>query len=91
MVDAAKFYYPYLPVSLILKDKYESLKKLKNIKIPILVMHGKKDRIVPFKMGKIIFERANEPKYSYFPEDDDHMMEYNENLLKILNKFFKSI
>ena len=54
-------------------------------------MHGKKDRIVPFKMGKIIFERANEPKYSYFPEDDDHMMEYNENLLKILNKFFKSI
>tara|TARA_Y100001970_G_scaffold80528_1_gene102272 strand:- start:1684 stop:2496 length:813 start_codon:yes stop_codon:yes gene_type:complete len=91
MVDAAKFYYPYLPVSLILKDKYESLKKLNNIKIPILVMHGKKDRIVPFKMGKIVFERANEPKYSYFPEDDDHMMEYNENLLKILNKFFNSI
>ena len=91
MVDAAKFYYPYLPVSLILKDKYESLKKLKNIKIPILVIHGKKDRIVPFKMGKVVFERANEPKYSYFPEDDDHMMEYNENLLKILNKFFNSI
>ena len=91
MVDAAKFYYPYLPVSLILKDKYESLKKLKNIKIPILVMHGKKDRIVPFKMGKRVFERANEPKYSYFPEEDDHMMEYNENLLRVLNKFLNSI
>ena len=29
IVDTAKFYYPYLPVSFILKDKYESLKKLK--------------------------------------------------------------
>ena len=52
MVDAGKFYYFYLPVSLLLKDRYETVKKLKNINIPILVMHGKKDKIVPFHMGK---------------------------------------
>ena len=52
MVDAGKHYYFYLPVSLLLKDRYETLDKLKNIKIPILVMHGKKDKIVPFIMGK---------------------------------------
>ena len=91
MVDAGKFYYFYLPVSLLLKDRYETVKKLKNIKIPILVMHGKKDKIVPFHMGQKVFEKANEPKFYYFPEEDDHMMEYNENLLKALNKFFQSI
>ena len=91
MVDAGKFYYFYLPVSLLLKDRYETIKKLKNIKIPILVMHGKKDKIVPFHMGKKVFEEANEPKFSYFPEEDDHMMDYNENLLKALNNFFSSI
>ena len=37
---------------LFLKDRYETIKKLKNIKIPILVMHGENDKIVPFKMGK---------------------------------------
>ena len=91
MVDAGKHYYFYLPVSLLLKDRYETIKKLKNIKIPILVMHGENDKIVPFHMGKKVFSEANDPKYSYFPKDDDHMMEYNKNLLEALNKFFLSI
>ena len=91
MVEAGKHYYFYLPVSLLLKDRYETIKKLKNIKIPILVMHGENDKIVPFHMGKKIFSEANNPKYSYFPKDDDHMMEYNKNLLEALNKFFLSI
>ena len=88
---SGKFYYPYLPVSLLLRDRYETLKKLKNINSPILVMHGKKDNIVPFQMGKKVFENAKEPKFSYFPNDDDHMMNYNEDLLGALNNFFKSI
>ena len=91
MVEAGKHYYFYLPVSLLLKDRYENIKKLKNIKIPILVMHGENDKIVPFHMGKKVFSEANDPKHSYFPKDDDHMMEYNKNLLDALNKFFLSI
>ena len=65
MTKLAKKYYPFLPINLLLKDKYENLKKIKNINFPILVMHGKKDKIVPFSMGKTIFENANKPKYSY--------------------------
>ena len=91
MIDAGKDKYPYLPVKFLLKDKYESDKKIKNIKSPILVMHGKVDKIVPFYMGKKIYELANKPKYFYFSEYDDHMMEYNENLLKALKDFIYSL
>ena len=91
MIDAGKDKYPFLPVRFLLKDKYESDKKIKNIKIPILVMHGKIDNIVPFHMGKKIYELANTPKYSYFSEYDDHMMEYNQSLLKALKKFIYSL
>ncbi len=91
MVDAGKDKYPYLPVRLLLKDKYESDKKIKNIKSPILIMHGKVDNIVPFHMGEKMYELANQPKYSYFSEYDDHMMEYNEKLLKALSKFIDSL
>ena len=91
MVDAGKTKYPYLPVRLLLKDKYESDKKIKNIKSPILIMHGKVYNIVPFYMGKKIYELANEPKYSYFSEYDDHMMEYDKNLLKALKEFIDSL
>ena len=91
MIDAGKDKYPYLPVRLLLKDKYESDKKIKNVKSPVLVMHGKVDNIVPFHMGKKMYELANEPKYYYFSEYDDHMMEYNEKLLKALKDFVNSL
>ena len=91
MVAAGKSKYPIFPIGLLLKDKYESDKKIKNIKSPILIMHGEADTIVPFWMGRKMYELANEPKYSYFPKYDDHMMEYNENLLNTLQEFIKSL
>jgi len=91
MIEVGKNNYPYLPVKFLLKDKYESDKKIKNIKSPILIMHGKVDNIVPFYMGKKMYELANDPKYSYFSEYDDHMMEYNKKLLNVLKKFIYSL
>jgi fermentation-respiration switch protein FrsA (DUF1100 family) len=91
MIEAGSSKYPIFPIKLLLKDKYESDKKIKNIKSPILIMHGEQDRIVPFRMGKKLYELANEPKYSYFPKNDDHMMEFNKDLINSLNKFIKSL
>ena len=91
MVSVGKSHYPFFPVSILLKDKYESDKKIKNIKSPILIMHGEVDKLVPFWMGKKLYNLANEPKYSYFSKYDDHMMEYNEKLLNELKKFIDSL
>ena len=91
MIDAGKNKYPFLPIKFLLKDKYESSLKIKNIKVPILIMHGKKDSIVPFSMGKKMYEIANEPKYSYFSDYDNHMMNYDKNLLKALKEYIYSL
>ena len=91
MVDAAKNVYPYFPIRFLLKDKYESDKKIKNLKSPILIMHGEADKIVPFWMGKKMYKLANEPKYSYFSEKDNHMMEYNEKMILVLKEYLKSL
>ena len=91
MVEAAKNFYPYIPVGLLLKDKYKNKEKIKNIKVPVLVMHGEADQIVPFWMGKKIFDLANNPKYSYFTAYDDHMMEYDSKLVSELNNFLKGL
>jgi len=91
MVAAAKNFYPYIPVGLILKDKYKNDEKIKNINIPILVMHGEADQIVPFWMGKKIYEIAKKPKYFYFTKYDDHMMEFDKKLVLTLKTFIKSL
>ena len=91
MVEAAKNKYPIFPIKLLLKDRYESSKKIKNIKSPILIMHGKNDDIVPFYMGQKMYKIANKPKYFYFSKYDDHMMEFNEKLIKELKNFIYSL
>ena len=91
IAKAAKIYYPYLPINSVLKDRYDSIEKIQSITLPILIMHGKKDNIVPQKMGLELFEKANEPKFNYFPENDDHMMEYNDELLNNIKLFINKI
>ena len=91
MVNMGKKYYPFFPVSFLLKDKFESYKKITNISVPLLIMHGKVDKIVPFEMGKKIFELSNEPKFFYSQEYGDHMVDYDEKLLLALKKFIQSL
>jgi len=91
MIDLAQKYYPFFPVKLLLKDKYETIKKLPTINSPLLVLHGKLDTIVPFSMGKKLFEKANDPKFKYFVNNDDHMMRYDQELLDEIKKFISSI
>ena len=91
MVDIGKKHYPFFPVKLLLKDKFDSQKKIKNINSPILVMHGKKDTVVPFYMGEKIYDLANKPKYSYFVDLDDHMMNFDLNLIKAIETFVKGL
>ena len=91
MIEMGKKYYPIFPVKLLIKDKYETKNKIKNIKFPILIMHGKKDKLVPFNMGNELYNLANEPKFKYFTEEDGHMMEFDIGLKDEINKFLKSL
>ncbi len=87
MVDMGKRFYPFIPVSLFQRDRYNSIKKIKKINSPILVLHGKADTLVPYYMGKKIYDNANEPKYSYFPTFDNHMMAYDQDMVNTLKSF----
>ena len=91
MVNMGKKYYPFFPVSFLLKDKFESYKKINKISVPVLIMHGKVDKIVPYAMGKKMYELANDPKFFYSQEYGDHMVEYDEKLLLALEKFIQSL
>ena len=91
MIKLAKRYYPYLPVKILLKDKYDSENKLNQINMPILIMHGHKDTIVPFEMGKEMFNKSNDPKFKYFNEIDDHMMDYNSDLISSIKNFIEGL
>lgn len=54
--------YPFLPVRYLMQDRYEQLGCIGGIRAPLLVVHGQRDRVVPFEMGEAVFKAAPEPK-----------------------------
>lgn len=59
IVDIGQTRYPYLPVDLLLTQRYETIKVIGDLRTPLLVIHGEADRIVPVEMGRKIFAAAN--------------------------------
>ena len=54
--------YPFLPVRLLLLDRYENEQHIRHVRMPLLIIHGEADRTVPVAMGRAVYAAANEPK-----------------------------
>lgn len=53
-------------------DKFKNIDRIKKVRCPVLVIHGKKDGIVPFRNGEKLFEAANEPKLKFWVDGAGH-------------------
>ena len=54
--------YPFLPVRLLTRHRYETLKRMPKIQCPVLVAHSPQDEMVPYAFGRAIFDAARQPK-----------------------------
>jgi len=59
--DMIKKIYPFLPYW-IFASRWESLEKIKSMTVPKLIIHSVNDEIVPYKLGKKLYDAAREPK-----------------------------
>jgi fermentation-respiration switch protein FrsA (DUF1100 family) len=62
IVDVAAGAYPFLPVRYFLDDRYETTRYIASVKVPLLILHGERDPVIPVAMGKELYRLANEPK-----------------------------
>jgi uncharacterized protein len=70
--EVAKSHFWFLPVDLLLKDRYETGAKIKAITVPLLVANGGQDQVIPPSQGRDLFALANEPKQFYFSAAAGH-------------------
>lgn len=77
IVDVGAMHYPYLPARLMMRDRYETLKHLQNVTVPVLVIHGERDAVIPVEMGRKVAASAPGPaRIVTFPEaghSDHHL------------------
>ncbi|MEC3919824.1 alpha/beta hydrolase [Nocardia sp. CDC160] len=59
--DAAVAVYPFLPKAFV-PNAYPSLRRIRKLRCPVLIMHGDLDELLPVRMGRELFAAAPEPK-----------------------------
>ena len=62
IADVAQPRFPFVPVRLLLRDRFESDEKIGALRMPIMVLHGKRDDTIPVDLGIALYEMAPEPK-----------------------------
>lgn len=58
MLDLAHLHYPYLPAGTFLRDRYDTMRHIKKVNMPLLVVHGGRDAVIPLSMGQAVYEAA---------------------------------
>ena len=72
-VDVAAGIYWFVPVRALMRDHFSSITRIGALKVPILMLHGDRDGVIPFRQGEQLFAAAPDPKQFVRIAGGDHM------------------
>jgi len=87
--DVAAYHYPIFPVRLLMRTRLDAVGQIANYKGPLLQMHGEDDTIVPIRIGRRLFDAANEPKQLLIFPHHDHNDTLPEQFFDALRLFLE--
>ncbi len=71
MVDYQGKYWMF-PINWLLQQRFASIEKVNQLKMPVLFTHGTADTVVPSEMSQALYAAATEPKQLLIVEAADH-------------------
>ena len=72
LVDVGSRVYPWLPIRLLSRDRYDNLAKVARLRAPLIVVHGEADRLVPPSMGRAVLAASVGPAHGIFVAGASH-------------------
>ena len=60
--EMASITLPFPPVGWLVRNHYDSLSRIRQLNVPVLVLHGDQDETIPMSQGRKLYEAANQPK-----------------------------
>ncbi len=91
--DAGGAQYPFLPTNLMMKNRFNSIDKMEHVAGPKLFLHATNDEVIPFPLGKELFEAASEPK-TFLETRGGHNTAHTEDSAKFygaITQFIESV
>lgn len=91
MTDVGALRYPWLPVSWLLVDRYETLRHIPGVKAPVLVLHGANDRLIPAVMGRAVHAAAPDPKALAIFDGAGHLDHSDQGSFYVVADFIEEL
>jgi fermentation-respiration switch protein FrsA (DUF1100 family) len=79
LTEAGSYHYPWLPVRWVLIDRYASIERIPSVTCPLLMIHGRQDRIIPFEQGQQLFDAAPATSWNGVPKQFLELPEAGHN------------
>jgi uncharacterized protein len=61
-VSVAASVYPFVPVRFLMKDQFRSDLRISDVKVPVLIVHGDRDTVIPIESGERLYSLIEGPK-----------------------------
>ena len=84
----------FFPINALVTERFESLKKIEALQVPVLLLHGTNDDVVPYEMSQVLYDAAPEPKNLFLIPDGSHFQIYRPgelSYLKAIERFLAQI
>ncbi len=82
--------YPYVPVKLLMKDRFDSISKIGGLAMPLLFLHGYEDRTIPLAHSRALIEKVKAPHKAHFFEGIGHSDFPLEEVARKVRRFVDS-
>ncbi|MEX2175682.1 MAG: alpha/beta hydrolase [Pirellulaceae bacterium] len=89
--DAAARLYPWVPVRWLMRNRYDSLAKIGRYNGPVLFSHGTADELVPYELGRRLYDAAPGPKEFFVIERGGHNQAEPRAYYEALDRFLDSL
>ena len=83
----AKRIYWWLPVNWLMRNRFDNLSKIHDLHVPVFIASATKDELVPFEMGKELYDAAPGPKEFFALEGEGHGDRISDESMVALRKF----
>src|SRR5262249_52312168 len=72
VVDVGRQVWWFLPLRLVMTDQYRTIDRIGSVKVPLLIVHGARDSLIPVNHARAVYATANEPKTLAILRRGDH-------------------
>ena len=87
LCDIVQQKYLIYPAKYLTLDKFDNLSKIEMLSSPLLIIHGKKDEVIPYSHSVKLFYKAKEPKKHVCVDEAMHNNLYDFNIDKEVISF----